>query len=120
MLPTGAQPANAVCCSTLRSTLYPAISDKDPIDQDFISSWNRGALNRDDKALREWSVTCPQPNCPLPDMTSGVFVGRKMRNIVSVRKRRRLQSALRKRKSAKPATGMPVPTLARMEHTRTP
>lgn len=41
-------------------TLCPVISDEEEINQsihqDFMSSWNRGNSNKDDKALREWSV----------------------------------------------------------------
>ncbi|KAF8268269.1 hypothetical protein EI94DRAFT_1197862 [Lactarius quietus] len=54
VIPAGAQPAAPVC----RTTLCPAISDKEEINQsinqDFMSSWNRGNSNKDDKALREW------------------------------------------------------------------
>jgi hypothetical protein len=35
-----------------------------------MSSWNRGGQNRDDKALREWSVILPLPDFTLPDTAS--------------------------------------------------
>jgi hypothetical protein len=50
----------------------------------------------------------------------GVFVGRKMRSTAFARKRKRLQSALRKRKNAKLEKGKPEPCLVvHMGPTRT-
>ena len=58
VIPAGAQPATPVC----RTTLCPSISISDKeeinqsINQEFVSSWNRGSSNRDEKALKEWFV----------------------------------------------------------------